>query len=57
MYIENFQAVGEWLGERLSTTADDITRDEASKMKKDELVDTVMDLQSQVASLKKELAD
>jgi hypothetical protein len=57
MYIENFQAVGEWLGERLSPTADDITRDEASKMKKDELVDAVMELQSQVASLKKELAD
>jgi len=55
--IFNLGPIGDWLGERLTANAEDLTDEQMQGMKKDDLIKAVKELQAKVKNSNKQLTD
>ena len=55
--IFNLGPIGNWLGERLSANAEELTDDQLQSMKKDDLIKAVKELQTKTRNANKQLTD
>lgn len=55
--IFNLGPIGNWLGERLSANAEELTDDQLQSMKKDDLIKAVKELQMKTRNANKQLTD